>query len=48
MKRKLVPCQVKTSARDNTAPGKGTRKYSSGGSIPDYRIGWGHLANLPK
>lgn len=48
IKRKLVPCQVKTSARDNTTPGKATGKYSSDGSIPDYRIRWGHLANLPK
>ena len=34
MKRKFVPCQVKTSARDNTTPGKAMEeeKYSSDGS----------------
>lgn len=34
MKRKFVPCQVKTSARDNATPGKATEeeKYSSDGS----------------
>lgn len=34
MKRKFVPCQVETSARDNATPGKATeeKKYSSDGS----------------